>query len=118
MEELKQCPFCGGSAEICTTFGIGSEARLYKIVSCTMCWAKTSFFEHEDEAVAYWNTRAQIDTQHTHCCPCGAQRTCTIEDGSGYDSLLDEEYWHLSCGHMEVGLKPRFCPECGAKVVE
>lgn len=46
------------------------------------------------------------------------ERTCTIKDGSGYDPILDDEFWHLSCGHLTIGYKPRFCHECGAKVME
>lgn len=61
-----------------------------------------------------------IDVLHTGDCDSVLyvpERTCEIEAGSGYDDLLEEEFWHLSCGHMLVGTKPDFCSKCGAKVV-
>lgn len=40
------------------------------------------------------------------------ERTCYIEH-------VDEDLFHLSCGHVEVGyITPLFCPWCGAKVVD
>ena len=56
--------------------------------------------------------------QITHCCPCGAQRTCHVV-GSYYDELMDESYTDLSCGHHLRG-EPRefdFCSKCGARVL-
>ncbi len=40
------------------------------------------------------------------------KRTCYIEH-------IDEDSFHLSCGHEAAGhVSPSFCPYCGAKVVE
>ena len=40
------------------------------------------------------------------------ERTCHIEH-------IDEDSFHLSCGHEAAGhVSPSFCPYCGAKVVE
>ena len=40
------------------------------------------------------------------------ERTCYIEH-------IDEDSFHLSCGHEAAGhISPSFCPYCGAKVVE
>lgn len=40
------------------------------------------------------------------------ERTCYIEH-------IDEDSFHLSCGHEAAGhVSPSFCPYCGAKVVE
>ena len=53
-----------------------------------------------------------------YCPLCGAnERTCTIE-GSGYDELWDESFTDLSCGHRVWEFEPKYCVECGAKVVD
>lgn len=40
------------------------------------------------------------------------ERTCYVEH-------IDEDSFHLSCGHEAAGhVSPSFCPYCGAKVVE
>ena len=40
------------------------------------------------------------------------ERTCYIEH-------IDEDSFHLSCGHEAAGhVSPSFCPSCGAEVVE
>ena len=44
------------------------------------------------------------------------ERTCCIE-GSYYDEMWDDTCWQLSCGHDAWGLKPNYCPTCGARVV-
>lgn len=44
-------------------------------------------------------------------------RTCHVEN-SYYDALLDVACWELSCGHNAWFDVPKFCPECGARVIE
>ena len=40
------------------------------------------------------------------------ERTCYVEH-------IDDDSFHLSCGHEAAGhVSPSFCPCCGAKVVE
>ena len=40
------------------------------------------------------------------------ERTCYVEH-------IDDDSFHLSCGHEAAGhVSPSFCPNCGAKVVE
>lgn len=40
------------------------------------------------------------------------ERTCHVEH-------IDENSFHLSCGHEAAGyVSPSFCPSCGAEVVE
>lgn len=50
-EKLKQCPFCGGEAELIT---IGSRAYLIK---CKTCQIKTPRVTKAETAVRIWNTR-------------------------------------------------------------
>ena len=53
------------------------------------------------------------------------ERICEIE---AFDNGLDEDYdgslysyapptYYLSCGHEAYHIKPNYCPDCGAKVV-
>lgn len=46
-----------------------------------------------------------------------AERTCRVEDNY-YDAMWDAVCWQLSCGHNAWSDEPKFCPECGAKVVK
>ena len=40
------------------------------------------------------------------------ERTCYVEH-------IDDDSFHLSCGHEAAGhISPSFCPSCGAEVVE
>lgn len=57
-------------------------------------------------------------TQHTHCCPCGAQRTCRLEGGYGdaggkVGKVCSECKTTVEFHWREP---PSFCPNCGAKV--
>lgn len=81
------------------------------------CYTADSFisFATEAEAIEAWNTRAEIHTQHTHCCPCGAQRTCYAIPSVTQDMI----HTHVcsECGGEMYGVM-NYCPSCGAKVVE
>ena len=40
------------------------------------------------------------------------ERTCYVEH-------IDDDSFHLSCGHEAAGhVSPSFCPNCGAKVIQ
>lgn len=64
--KLKDCPFCGGRAEIkCKTFGWGGNCTL-KYVGCTKCGCRTQevdttmtvgISEQLKEMIDKWNTR-------------------------------------------------------------
>ena len=56
-----------------------------------------------------------------------SDKTCEVECfDDGVDEGMDGEWyryatptWYLSCGHEAYGGEcPKFCPECGAKVVD
>lgn len=51
MDDLKQCPFCGGEAE---TLG-----GAYYWVWCKSCGVETKGFHHKWQAVDAWNRRAE-----------------------------------------------------------
>lgn len=51
MEKLKPCPFCGGKS-------IHIWRTSTPLVSCNDCLANTACALTEEEAVKYWNRRA------------------------------------------------------------
>lgn len=68
-------------------------------------------------------------TQHTHCCPCGAERTCSLEKVHDWDDewepfgyvcksceeALPRYYGSDSFGNVTT---PNYCPNCGSKAVK
>jgi Lar family restriction alleviation protein len=58
MSELRECPFCGGEAEICST----SECDLHGVY-CPSCGAQTAWggYEAQAEAIAAWNHRKPVN---------------------------------------------------------
>lgn len=128
-DELKPCPFCGGEAETCSYYFEEKNMTLWQ-VRCKErpydvehpCYTADSFisFATEAEAIEAWNTRAE--------------RTCRIlqaygDESAELDYLMDEIAGTpedtvacicQSCDHefrYDRRLRPKFCPNCGAKVV-
>lgn len=71
MEELKNCPFCGGKA-------ISRRRRPDHImngkyfISCVECRNKTHYYDSEEEAIAAWNKRVEVIKDDINYCPhCG-----------------------------------------------
>jgi len=71
MEELKNCPFCGGKA-------ISRRRRPDHImngkyfISCVECKNKTHYYDSEEEAIAAWNKRVEVIKDDINYCPhCG-----------------------------------------------
>lgn len=58
MNELKRCPFCGGTAEIVKVKSMNYSHLI--IVRCTRCMASTKTFDDRkpEYAVEAWNVRA------------------------------------------------------------
>lgn len=119
MSELLPCPFCGGEAEL-----TGFDAPEFW-VWCPNCKASTDAHTGKQSAVAAWNTRAddyrQAAAYWQRMYELGvSEQTCKVE--STYTDNWEYQTWgfELSCGHdvpMLANDPPRFCPECGAKVV-
>lgn len=116
--ELKPCPFCGNKYLWLEDIGIRGTARYYVI--CTTCGAKSNFEKTPEEAMKKWNERGE--------------QTCSITDlnsGEVADYECREHIKHCESCHHDFGYvlynedgdtwmdeQPRFCPNCGAKVVE
>lgn len=98
MNELKPCPFCGGTdIRIKRDLTCGFETFS---VQCMVCDAPQNYHDSERGAIDAWNTRAE--------------RTCKQKRLFNLVSReCDGEYseWH---GEE----KPNYCPNCGAKVVD
>ena len=92
---LLLCPFCGGEA----IYGKSEASGRVRAV-CVDCLASTDWLAGTDEASAAWNSRAE--------------RTCRY--------VYDREIcaWRCSeCGGLEpVGDHVRYCPDCGARVLD
>ena len=89
MSELKRCPFCGGEAELITTYDT-------EMVRCKKCFGKTQTFtgDYYDEgqmcgmyAIPAWNTRIPMQNIVERLEEC-------------YERYEDLEYYeHLENGH-------------------
>lgn len=56
----KPCPFCGSSIPGVVT---NTELNAYRIV-CRKCFIYTDWFDTEEEALAAWNTRAELEAEN------------------------------------------------------
>lgn len=119
MDDLKSCPFCGGGAHIRE---IRSCDMVLYSVSCDRvgCYGfeLTACFPSPEEAAEEWNRRAE--------------RTCrpvVADDGAGAWGVYCSECGYRFAGphgkrevpeHMATrrDIMPRYCPSCGARVVE
>lgn len=104
---LKPCPFCGGEARII--------AKPYEPKVCVGCDDDTCLgfsglgwlYDSEKEATEAWNRRAE--------------RTCRMVRARWDDGECVWGCRCTACGDRftyETGTTLRYCPACGAKVVE
>jgi Lar family restriction alleviation protein len=56
MTKIKDCPFCGGKAEIDDVYNEHSDMQFWK-VSCNDCWASTYQQITKVGAIEQWNKR-------------------------------------------------------------
>lgn len=105
LKPLKPCPFCGSPAELLHTKSWDYFVRC----ADKGCAARTrQYHENDVGAVDAWNTRAE--------------RTCYADRHGGYTYRFECS----ACGYsslthnceMRMDELPRYCPNCGAKVVD
>lgn len=73
MEELKNCPFCGGKA-IIRRRNPDHIMRDKYFACCTSCKNKTGYYDTEEEAVVAWNKRVGVIKTDINYCPyCGKE---------------------------------------------
>ena len=71
MEELKNCPFCGGKA-ILRKRRPDHIMNGKSFVCCTECKNKTGYYEKEQDAINAWNIRVESSLNDINYCPhCG-----------------------------------------------
>lgn len=97
--KLLPCPFCGGEAEL-------DEYCGKYVVFCTN--EKCNWHNTEAEAIEAWNTRHE--------------RTCELIKHAARDEESGIELVLYECGQcgwiVDPSRNERYCPNCGAKVVE
>lgn len=120
-ETLRPCPFCGGEAEL-----VRNSSGSY-FVRCTdrQCAAKTRLFhENENGARASWNRRAErtcrvvIKERKLSQCQTLVTKSCSVCDFA----FGNEEVRPILPGLdktmvLNEVVVPRYCPNCGARVV-
>jgi Lar family restriction alleviation protein len=63
-DRLKQCPFCGGEAEVIGHYIKGVANNYQYFVRCKSCKARPRSyctFKKKEEAIEVWNTRKPMD---------------------------------------------------------
>ena len=112
-EELKPCPFCGGSGTMRKTRDVYGT---FCYAECLECGAiargvySMSDERAESSAAKRWNRRAERT--------CGELRGEPRHDAIGYSAAHeDDELW---CEHCDIELDDswRFCPNCGSRITE
>lgn len=112
--DLLFCPFCGGEAHIKEV--VSACEKLYTVgCSDSECMGYETWLLKPtvDEAVGAWNRRAErtcrdtdYDTKSITCSECGETTRNTL-------------FWvDVDGGRTVNGHRPRFCSNCGAKVVD
>ena len=101
--ELLPCPFCGGEVQ-------WKDGR----IRCENCgFGFRRYLDHEKNNQA-WNTRAELGSG-----------TCELHDCDGSFSAVNRPVWRCDYGAFMTQYtdattyhKPRFCPNCGRRVVD
>lgn len=112
-EELKPCPACGASRGLYVLY---DEHDMEWFVFCDNC--KTSICnernDKREDAVRTWNRRAERACRNVSYC--GNEFECSIcgANLSGGDELG----YVLTVGEWYAESSIRYCPNCGARVVE
>lgn len=107
MNELKPCPFCGGRAAVAQNASVFLDYRVY----CKRCGAETGMYTTAIKAVRCWNTREE------RTCRAIPNREWVEKPECGVDCHTCSECGKVLFYDANEDC-PRYCPNCGAKVVE
>ena len=112
---LRECPFCGGEAEMLTAESMNG-GYLFGIM-CNDCRSRGDVYDTEAEAIAAWNTRtATTDAEFARA----------VHDGN----LWRRVKGHIRCRNCGLNIESvialdgcnehaiKHCTNCGARVVE
>lgn len=99
MQELKQCPFCGGFAQIAD-----SECEFFAF--CLRCKAHSDYYTKKEDAAESWNKRVEKEKVN----PFYHGR-----DDYYYCSLCMGDLTELFYNKALSKRKFLYCPECGQK---
>ena len=127
MTDLKLCPFCGGEAWVYLSDGFGDES-FESIVQCDNGHTLVGSYKTKAEAIAAWNARADaeygaVPATDENMAKYGwvREQTCrNIRNWSNHDFECSSCGYELypEDGTYESDGTLRFCPNCGAKVVD
>lgn len=105
MQELESCPLCHGECEVKDTLKIAENFPAWGeypyYVECSVCHARSSYFETREEAITYWNTRKKYRHKPIAGCP-----MCECGNGmlmEGYHPIYKKQRAHVACD--ECGFK-------------
>lgn len=121
-DRLLPCPFCGGEAEIhpSSDWDAHLTGATY-FAWCDKCETRGNYYSTEREAAEAWNMRAGSvcafaePTDLTDGCSLLKERTC--------ENVMPRSYNYLECSlcgslAYKGSAEFRYCPNCGAKVVD
>lgn len=106
MKGLKSCPYCGGVANVLCDKNDESERPYYVGCNNDSCLGFSGLgwtYATQEEAVKAWNTRYEQTCTNLYC------KGSELGEGGFRCSLCDAE---------SEGDEPRYCPQCGARVVD
>ena len=112
MSELKPCPFCGGEARpMAQHWDDGSHVWW---VECRVCGADAKRCDDGLEAIAAWNARAERTCEML---PTHSDLEITLTSMS---TGITRAWGYRQCSNClcNVFEGAKFCPNCGAEVVE
>ena len=118
---LKPCPFCGGEATMKHVTELWEPKDSYW-AACKCCHMSGRHYRTEAEAIAAWNSRAEMDYEDALILldELGvSERTCRWEYPQGVNGWIGYTVCS-SCGEKYdecVTDTAHYCPNCGAKVV-
>lgn len=129
MEELKPCPFCGGTpllSEGPYDWDCGGRYYYSAAVECACGLTLevdnpgpkvyTSDAEALNFAVAAWNTRYERTCRDLGGCDTAGMQVFNCSECGCVLSLFDVSGANTLCTN-HIYDYPRYCPECGAKVI-